>query len=214
MRTMALGPTSAGKARATTTMRGACAVKALAFIAICLAVAQVAIIAACSLLDEHNKNARELRLGHVDYFTNSSVRIAFCVPALYNIAQLNLAVLSQWVAYHEQLGVDEFFLHVMEAEQDAAIGPGPFYEWLKQRPNVQMHVVEGKEKCKGHGYDCGQGSAIARCWRHVKREKFTWALFGDIDEYYALNDEGSPSGFADLRAFLQPYSKYFGINFG
>ena len=203
-------PKNGKYAAAKTTARGARAAKTLTVLAICLAAVRLATTKEFNALNRH-KLLRHLPVSH---FANSSGRIAFCVPALYNVARIVLSVLSQWVGYHERLGVDEFFLHVMEAEQGAATGTGQFSEWLRHHPNVRMNIVEGKTKCEGWSSDCGQGSAITRCWRHVKRAKFSWVLFGDIDEFWALNSEGSSSGTTNLRAFLQPYTEFYGINFG
>jgi hypothetical protein len=199
-------------AATTATKQGARTAKALALLVICLAAVRLATWELFSTLRQHH----ELGHTHVAAAANST-RIAFCAPALFNFVRLDLVVLSQWVAYHKRLGVDEFMLHVMEGDRDEALGPGrPFSEWLQHQPNVLMNVLPGgfKSSCKKSRIGCGQAAAIQHCWDHVKRSNFAWAIFGDIDEYWALNTEGSPGGTADLRAFLQPYNDYFAVNFG
>ena len=67
---------------------------------------------------------------------------------------------------------------------------------LKQRffslPDVEFEAIPdcpscvGKPDC-GDRYNCGQDDASRRCFTKVKDKGFRWAVFGDVDEYFALH---------------------------
>ena len=105
----------------------------------------------------------------------AALEFVACVPPLHG--PLNAAWLAEWLAWHAALGVQAFFIYVI----DVGLGPGEVPR-LPAPPGTTLHWFNVSWLSTFDTHSMGQHWGIHDCLYRNRAAAATWGLFFDIDE--------------------------------